>query len=99
MTTASTQLMDTIVYRVKADDSLGAIIKHYYGNIPPDRQQAIIKLIQANNPDIKNPDRIYPNQLIKLEVPAQYCPAPSVFPYHFTASDADQEWFSFLQRN
>lgn len=93
MTTASTQLMDTIVYRVQAGDTLGAIIKHYYGSIPPDKQRAVIIRIQANNPDIKNPDRIYRDQLIRLEVPAQYCPAPLGFPYHFETADANREWF------
>ena len=99
MTGASAQSSDTIVYRVEGGDTLSTIIKRYYGNIPPDRQQAIINRIQANNPDIKNPDRIYPDQLIRLEVPAQHCPATSGFSYRFGAHDTDQEWFSSFQRN
>jgi hypothetical protein len=44
--------------------------------VSPTRRAEIIREIQAANPAIKNPNYIRPGQLIRLEVPALYCPIP-----------------------
>ncbi len=77
----SSQSLDTIAYQVKPGDSLSAIIKQYYGSLPIQERQALIRKVQADNPGIKNSNLLHPNQLIKLDVPQQYCAAPPGYPY------------------
>ncbi len=75
MTTSKPTAYDTILYRVRTADSLGRIIQNYHGPITKQQQDTILSRILADNPDIKNPDRIFPNQLIKMSVPQRYCSA------------------------
>lgn len=69
--------MDTILYRVRPGDSLTKIIKRYYGSASAAERDSIIKQIQADNNTIKNPNKIYPNQLLQISIPQQYCTATS----------------------
>lgn len=64
---------DTIFYRVRSGDSISKIIQHYYGPIPAQQRDAIISQIQADNPSVKNPNQIQPNQLLQISIPPQYC--------------------------
>ena len=49
------------LYTVKAGDSLSKIAKHEYGDA-----QLWTRIFEANKDTIKNPDLIYPGQVIKL---------------------------------
>ncbi|MGD8177385.1 LysM peptidoglycan-binding domain-containing protein [Marinimicrobium sp. ARAG 43.8] len=84
---------DTIVHRIRPGDTLSAIIKRYYGPVSPQKQQELIQHIVATNRSAKNASTLYADQLLKLEVPQQYCAAPKGFPHHFSASD---DWFIML---
>jgi hypothetical protein len=84
---------DTIVHRIRPGDTLSAIIKRYYGSVNPQRQQELIQQIVATNRSAKNASTIYAGQLLKLEVPQQYCASPKGFPHHFSTSD---DWFITL---
>ncbi|WP_027330662.1 LysM peptidoglycan-binding domain-containing protein [Marinimicrobium agarilyticum] len=84
---------DTVVHRIRPGDTLSAIVKRYYGPVSPQRQQELIQQIVASNRSAKNASTIYADQLLKLEVPQQYCAAPKGFPHHFSASD---DWFITL---
>ncbi|MGQ9425214.1 LysM peptidoglycan-binding domain-containing protein [Gilvimarinus sp. F26214L] len=84
---------DVVAYSVKAGDTLSAIVHRYYGAVSPPRRQEIIRSIQAANPTVKNPNFIRPGQLIKLEVPAQYCPIPDRPVYSL------EDWFPTLERD
>jgi len=44
--------------------------------LAPQRRQAIIQQIQADNPKVKTPNHIAPNQLLFIDIPPQYCAAP-----------------------
>jgi len=63
------QNSDTIFYHVRAGDTLSSIIKTYYGAVSSKQHEDIIKEIKNNNSAINNPDKIYPNQLLELNVP------------------------------
>jgi len=67
---------DTILYRVQPGDSLNKIINNYYGKVPLQKRNDIIATIQADNPKLKNPDRIQANQLLQIDIPPQYCATP-----------------------
>lgn len=91
--------MDTVVYVVKPGDTLSNIIRHYYGPLPSAQQQALLRSVQAANPRITNPNQIWPNQLIKLDVPVPHCRVPTQelpiarnVPWH-------DEWFLPMERN
>ncbi|HED16457.1 MAG TPA: LysM domain-containing protein, partial [Gammaproteobacteria bacterium] len=66
---------DTILYRVRPGDSLSRIIQSYHGSVTTLQRNAIISQIRADNPGVTNPSRIYPDQLLQLSVPQQYCSA------------------------
>ncbi len=68
---------DTIFYYVQPGDNLSNIIRHYHGPLSLQQQQRIIKQIQADNPQLTNPNRIYPGQALLIDLPQKYCPAPS----------------------
>lgn len=68
---------DTIFYNVRPGDSISKIILRYYGPIPVQQQNAIISQIQADNPSVKNPNQIQPNQLLQISIPPQYCSVSS----------------------
>ncbi len=69
---------DTILYDVQHGDSLSRIIRRYHGPLAPGKQQAIIKRILLENPEIRDPNRIYPGQILVLDIPRQYCPIPKI---------------------
>lgn len=71
------QNLDTILYHVHPGDSISRIIARYYGTVSPQKRQAIIQQIQKDNPKVKNPDYIVPNQLLFIDIPPQYCAAPA----------------------
>ena len=52
------------IYEIKSGDTLGKIAKHYYGNA-----SKYVKIFEANQDIIENPDRIYPGQ--KIRIPAE----------------------------
>ncbi len=68
---------DTILYHVRSGDTLAKLIKRYHGSVNTIQRDSIIKQIQNDNPAIKNPNRIYPNQLLQLAVPSKMCTATS----------------------
>ena len=63
---------DTILYRVRAGDSLSRIIQRYHGSVTTQQRNAIISQIQADNPAITNPNRIFINQMLQISIPPQY---------------------------
>ena len=67
---------DTIFYQVKSGDNLSAIIKQYHGNIPFQQQKSVLDKILADNPEIKNPNVIFPGQIFALDIPQNYCAFP-----------------------
>lgn len=69
---------DTIFYKVGPGDSLSRIIKKYYGALARQEQQLIISSIQADNPEIKNPNLIHPGQTITIDIPQNYGPVPGL---------------------
>ena len=75
MVTNTTGKQDTIFYHVQPGDSLSKIIRHYYGSINPQQQNSIISQIRADNPQIADPNKIYPGQAFLIDIPPQYCPA------------------------
>ncbi|ROQ21188.1 LysM domain-containing protein [Marinimicrobium koreense] len=87
---------DVIVYQIQPGDTLSAIVKRYYGPMNPQQQQDWIQRIVANNRSAKNANTIYAGQLLKLDVPRQYCAAPKGFPHHLSASD---DWFITLNNH
>ncbi len=48
-------------YTVKKGDTLGAIAKAHYG-----KAGAYMKIFEANQPLLKDPDRIYPGQVLRI---------------------------------
>ena len=71
------QPLDTIAYHVQPGDSLYKIIKRYYGVVSPQTRQGIIEQIQRDNKKVTNPNHIVPNQLLLIDIPRQYCAAPT----------------------
>ena len=69
------QQLDTIIYHVRAGDSLSRIISNYYGSVSLQKRQAIVAQIQNDNPKVTNPHQIMPNQLLLIDIPPQYCAA------------------------
>ncbi len=68
--------LDTIAYHVRPGDNLTRIINRYYGLVSPQKRQTIITQIQQDNPKVKNPDYITPNQLLMLDIPTQCYASP-----------------------
>ena len=67
---------DTIFYQVTSGDNLSAIIKRYHGNISFQQQKSVLDKILADNPEIKNPNVIFPGQIFALAIPQNYCAFP-----------------------
>jgi len=88
---------DTILYRVRPGDSLGKIIQGYYGSITTTQRKTIISQILADNPDVKDPHRIFPNQLLKITIPQLYCTAES-HPGDVPALDIDEQYAKLVQQ-
>lgn len=62
------QQLDTIIYHVRAGDSLSRIISNYYGSVSLQKRQAIVAQIQNDNPKVTNPHQIMPNQLLLIDI-------------------------------
>ena len=67
---------DTVLYRVKPGDSLNKIINHYFGTVTLQTRNELIDDIVRKNSALKNPNVIYPNQLLQIDIPPQYCASP-----------------------
>jgi len=67
---------DTVLYRVKPGDSLNKIINHYFGTVTLQKRNELIDDIVRKNSALKNPNVIYPNQLLQIDIPPQYCASP-----------------------
>jgi len=90
---------DTLVYRAKPGDNLTKIIQHYHPSADKNTIRTLITQVVNDNAAITNPDRIYPDQLIRLPIPTQYHAAPN--PYHRldTLRTEDMSWFPGLERD
>jgi len=60
---------DTILYRVRAGDSLSKIIKRYHGTVSAQQQKDLISQIQADNPSVTNPNSIFIGQMLQISIP------------------------------
>jgi len=49
------------LYTVKSGDTLGKIAKQFYGNA-----NEYEKIFEANKPQLKHPDKIYPGQVLRI---------------------------------
>jgi len=45
--------------------------------VSPQKRQAIIAQIQKDNPRVKKPNHIVPNQLLFIDIPPSYCAGPA----------------------
>jgi nucleoid-associated protein YgaU len=52
---------DSQTYEVKSGDNLSKISKQFYGD-----PNLYMKIVKANQPMIKNPDEIYPGQVLRI---------------------------------
>ncbi|MCA6062876.1 LysM peptidoglycan-binding domain-containing protein [Thalassolituus marinus] len=71
-----TQDQDIILHKVQPGDTLSKILFHYHGHQDQSRLQGLIAESMTANAFIKNPDLIYPGQLIQVPVPATYKTPP-----------------------
>jgi len=71
----------TILYRVKPGDNLNKVIRHYFGVVSAQKRNELLDDIVRKNTVLKNPNIIYPNQLLQIEVPSQFCVASQVNKY------------------
>ncbi len=60
---------DTILYRVRAGDSLSSIIQRYHGSVSAAQRKALISQIQADNSAVTNPNRIVIGQMLQISIP------------------------------
>lgn len=67
---------DSILYRVQPGDRLADILQSYHGRLRNNDIQILISATLEKNPELTNPNLIYPDQLIELDVPRQQCSAP-----------------------
>ncbi|MAM00513.1 MAG: hypothetical protein CL583_18895 [Alteromonadaceae bacterium] len=93
------QKFDTILYRVRPADSLSKILKHYHPQADDAKLQVLISEVVSSNPTIKDPDQIYPSQLIRIKVPEQYCSAPAPFHPLLTVRTGSDDWFKELEQD
>ena len=63
---------DIILHKVQPGDTLSKILLHYHSHQDRNKLQGLIAESMTANPFIKNPDLIYPGQLIQVPVPATY---------------------------
>jgi len=76
---AQTQInYDTVLYHVKSGDNLNKIIKHYFGSVTEQQRATILYSIQLNNQKLSDINKIYPNEIIQIDVPSQQGTAPVV---------------------
>ncbi|MBN56322.1 LysM peptidoglycan-binding domain-containing protein [Thalassolituus sp. UBA3500] len=69
---------DIILHKVQPGDTLSKILLHYHSHQDRNKLQGLIAESMTANPFIKNPDLIYPGQLIQVPVPATYTTPPLV---------------------
>lgn len=74
MLNSTTGKQDTILYHVQPGDSLSKIIRNYYGSVNPQLQNSIISQIKADNPQIIDPNKIFPGQAFLIDIPQQFSP-------------------------
>lgn len=98
MLTGKTTDLDTILYRVHLGDSLSKIISHYYGPVSLQSQNNIISQIKADNPEITNPNLIYPGQSLVIDIPKKSTSTPITQPTSIIHADKNtitplqQQW-------
>jgi len=97
MLTQQTTDYDTVLYRVRPGDTLSKIIHGYYGRIPVQQRNTIIDQIQTDNPEIKNPHRIFPDQVLKMAIPQRYCTAES-HPGEMPVFDMGEQYAKAVQQ-
>lgn len=90
---------DTLLYRVRPGDSLTKILKRYHSITDEKKLQALIRQVLEDNPSLENPDLIKPDQLIRLNIPQQYCPVPHPWQYLFTVRTEDLLWVSAFEHS
>ena len=59
--TATDEAADSQTYEVKRGDTLSAVAKQFYGNA-----NEYPKIVEANQPMIKDADEIYPGQVLRI---------------------------------
>lgn len=59
--TAETAAPEAVIYVVKKGDTLSAIAKKQYG-----KASQYMKIFEANRPMLKDPDKIYPGQSLRI---------------------------------
>ena len=97
MVSEITSNFDTVFHEVQGGDTLSAIIKQYYRATSPQQRKDIISQILLKNSKIKNPNLIYPGQIIVMDVPRQYTATPG-FPRPPTIQ-ANEEVIETLKQN
>ncbi len=68
----------TLLYDIKPGDSLSKIIKQYWGVVAPQKREALVAQIMQENPEIQHPDRIYPGQVLVINIPAHSPTVPEI---------------------
>lgn len=78
-------------YRIRPGDTLSTIVTRTYGEIAYREKLAYFKQILRLNPDLKNIDRIYPDQLVLLPsaAPSVYGVVPSADAHSIRAQKGD----------
>lgn len=90
---------DTLLYRVKPNDSLIKIISKYHPDATPHDIHQIMGKVVAENKQITDPNIIYVDQLIRIPVPEMYCPAPVPGNPLITIFSDDEHWLELLEQN
>lgn len=88
---------DYLLYRVKPNDTLTKILTRYHPTATAQELQELLATVQANNPAILDPNRIYIDQLIQIPVPQLYCPAPLPENPLISILSSEEDWFPELQ--
>ncbi|WP_404364568.1 hypothetical protein [Marinobacter sp.] len=94
-----TQNFDTLLYRVRPADTLIKTLKRYHPFLKQNELSELIAQVLKDNPAIQNPDHIWPDQLIRLRIPQNYCGAPSPFNDLFTVRTDSQRWVTSLEQD
>ena len=91
---------DTIAYRIKPGDSVIRIIESYYGKLSHTRLSKLVQKVKREN-RLTDPDRIHPGQLLKIDVPVQYCAAPPspYSPLNTEVQSQDDLWYDLINHN
>lgn len=92
------QTYDTLLYRVRPGDNLTRILKRYHITADETQLRALVHQVRKDNPGLTNPDLIKPDQLIRLNIPQQYCSSPSPWQYLYTIRAEESQWISAFER-